>query len=193
MANLLERARADVAAGRLWKARERLEGSLANDAANQDVLTLLGEISFRMGDLPTAGPFWFLTDAAGHDVAGADAALHERYPTARALFTALPLKAPLNAYPPRVQTRVEALLHDPDAEWLWSKKLAALGRKRRRARDIPAHTGDNLLVGTLGALAVLPWLVGVATLCVLLVRLVGSSRGRAARAATRRGASAAGP
>ena len=54
MANLLERARTDVAAGRLWKACERLEGSLANDAANQDVLTLLGEISFRMGG-PSGG------------------------------------------------------------------------------------------------------------------------------------------
>ena len=174
MRDLLARARDDIEAGRLWKARDRLPGSLANEPANQEVLTLLGEICFRMGDLPAAGGYWFLTEAAGEDVERARASLRERYPTPRALFTALPMKAPLEAYPETVRTRVEPLLRDPDASWLWSKKLAGLGRKRRGARDVPPpQRGDSVLVGVIGTLVVLPWLVGLATVAVFLVRLLG--------------------
>ena len=53
----LERARDDLAAGRPWKARDRLTGVLANTPADQEALELLGEIAFAAGDLPAAGRY----------------------------------------------------------------------------------------------------------------------------------------
>ena len=56
------RVRADVDAGRLWKARDRLQGCLRAEPANQDVLDMLGAVWFAMGDLPQAGRHWWLTE-----------------------------------------------------------------------------------------------------------------------------------
>ena len=46
------RIREDIDNGRLWKARDRLQGHLATAPADQVVLDLLGSVWFVMGDLP---------------------------------------------------------------------------------------------------------------------------------------------
>ena len=175
--SVLERARGELAAGRPWKARQRLEGALANDPTNQDVLELLGEICFEMGDLPSAGAYWFLTERDGEDVAAAHAALAERWPTPRALFAALPVKARVDAYPARVRARLEALLADESTRWLFAKKTRGIGRKGRDPRTADDEDGDGILVAALGVLFFIllvgPWIVGLITLVVLLVRLLG--------------------
>lgn len=58
----LERARADIDAGRLWKARDRLRGVVGARPADQDALGLLGEVHLRMGDDPEAGRWLFVTE-----------------------------------------------------------------------------------------------------------------------------------
>ena len=63
----VERARADLAAGRAWKARDRLTGFL-RDEYDPEALELLGEVHHTMGDLPAAGAAWFGTSRRGHDV-----------------------------------------------------------------------------------------------------------------------------
>ena len=72
------RARADLAAGREWKARERLVGHLAG-AYDAEALELLGEVSYAMRDLPAAGAAWFGTARRGEDVDEAVEAWRERH------------------------------------------------------------------------------------------------------------------
>jgi hypothetical protein len=55
----LARARADLAAGRPWIARNRLNGVIAH---RQDVeaLDLMATVHYEMGDLPAAGALWYV-------------------------------------------------------------------------------------------------------------------------------------
>jgi hypothetical protein len=167
--SVLDRAHQDAEAGRLWKARERLEGSLANDATNVEVLHLLGEICHRMGDLPAAGAYWFLTERSGPDVTAATAALRERFPTPAALFAALPVKAPLDDYPDEVRIRLERLVADDSVRWLFAKKLEGLGRK---GRDDPRAANGGATGWAVAGAVVAPWLVGIAAIGYALVRLL---------------------
>ncbi len=107
----LERARGDIDAGRLWKARDRLEGLLRTAPEQQDALRLLGEVCNRMGDLPAAGKYWYLTEDCGGE-AGAEArlAFEERCGRSAAqMLRALPVKPPLDRYPQAVRERIAEL------------------------------------------------------------------------------------
>jgi hypothetical protein len=74
----VQRARADLEAGREWKARERLLAHLAVDY-DAEALELLGEVNFAMRDLPAAGAVWFGTSRRGQDVDDAIEAWRERH------------------------------------------------------------------------------------------------------------------
>ncbi len=73
----LTRATEDFEAGRLWKARDRLQGHRAAAPADQEVLELLGLVHYAMGALPAAGLAWLLTAREGEDVDAARAAPEE--------------------------------------------------------------------------------------------------------------------
>jgi hypothetical protein len=123
--SVLDRAAADVAAGRLWKARDRLAGALRDAPADVRVLAALADVHRRMGDLPAAGLHRLLTEAGPPP--DEDEALRERFGSPQALFTALPARAPVEAYPAAVQERLEALARDLDEPWRWRTKLDRLG------------------------------------------------------------------
>jgi hypothetical protein len=74
----VERARADLAAGREWKARELLVEHLAGEF-DAEALELLGEVNYAMRDLPAAGAAWFGTTRRGKDVDEAVEAWRERH------------------------------------------------------------------------------------------------------------------
>lgn len=74
----VQRARSDIAAGREWKARDRLVGHLA-DHYDPEALELLGEVHHAMRDLPSAGAAWFGTARRGTDVDQAIEAWRERH------------------------------------------------------------------------------------------------------------------
>ena len=74
----VQRARADLAAGREWKARDRLTGHLG-EHYDAEALELLGEVHFAMRDLPSAGAAWFGTNRRGKDVDEAVDAWRERH------------------------------------------------------------------------------------------------------------------
>jgi hypothetical protein len=74
----VQRARADLEAGREWKAREGLLAHLAG-AYDAEALELLGEVNFVMRDLPAAGAAWFGTGRRGQDVDDAIDAWRERH------------------------------------------------------------------------------------------------------------------
>lgn len=107
----LVRARADLAAGRPDRARDRLTGflyTLARRAAyREDAYALLGEVHAAMQDLPRAGAAWLLTTREGPEIERAVAAFHARYGHEnRAVLHALKPRAPSEAYPPAVQARL---------------------------------------------------------------------------------------
>jgi hypothetical protein len=74
----LERARADLAAGREWKARDRLASHVAH-VYDPESLGLLGEVHARMRDLPSAGAAWFGTNRRGAEVDAAVDAWRDRH------------------------------------------------------------------------------------------------------------------
>lgn len=129
-----ERAQQDIREGRLWKARDRLTGLLATFPANQKGLNLLGEVYFRMGDLPEAGRYWYLTDRQGPEVDAALEALAEKHGSSTSLARAIPIRAPLDLYPPLVRQRLGGdlfpLLH-PQAWSAPPPKLPRGGYVRR--------------------------------------------------------------
>lgn len=63
MLPVIERARSDIEEGMLWRARNRLEGFVGSQGYHREVVELLGEVCYRMGDYPAAGRFWFFTQA----------------------------------------------------------------------------------------------------------------------------------
>jgi hypothetical protein len=74
----LMRARADIGAGRLWKARDRLTGLLVH-RHDDEVLDLLATVHHDMQNLPAAGALWFVTGRDDDSAARAIAAWHERF------------------------------------------------------------------------------------------------------------------
>lgn len=166
---VLERARTDIAAGRLWKARERLAGAIRFDRYDQTVLELLGEVHFSMGDLPAAGRLWVLTERSGHDVESAREALQERYGNDPALILeSIPFGGELERYPVLVRSRLDELASQA------GKRGERLLKARRRARD--RHRGrasDRTLGDAVGCLVVAVllgvWVLGFIELFLLLL------------------------
>jgi len=74
----IARARADLAAGRLWKARDRLAGLLAH-RQDFEVLDLLAVVHHEMQDLPAAGALWFVTGRDDDKARNSIVAWRERY------------------------------------------------------------------------------------------------------------------
>lgn len=57
----IERARAEIDRGRLWRAKEILQGSIRTLGYNLELYEEYGKLLLRMGDLPEAGRFLFLS------------------------------------------------------------------------------------------------------------------------------------
>lgn len=101
---------AEVANGRLWKARDRLQGHMVAFPTDQRLLDRLGEIHFRMGDLPQAGRYWWLTERDDEPARQARDAFYERFGTkAPSVLSELPRPARPEFYPPAVKARLEEL------------------------------------------------------------------------------------
>jgi hypothetical protein len=110
VATVEQRVESDVKAGRLWKARDRLAGVIRTDPINQWALNHLGEIYYRMADLPAAGRVWFLTERAGPEWDAALSAFYERYGRkAGDLVSELRVRAPIESFPEAVQERLRTL------------------------------------------------------------------------------------
>lgn len=164
----LERSRADVERGEPWLARDRLLGALRTQPANQDVLTLLGEVYTELGDLPAAGACWFLTDRSEDGPAGeAMAALRNRYRNPIALADSLPLKQDPARYPPAARRRIADLKDQLAANGLeWDppgRPRPGFPQRERFAVALivafwVAFVAVNLVIYTLGLVAAIRWI-----------------------------------
>ena len=113
MSDRLARARREMEAGRLQKARRRLEKMLAEAPSDQDVLELLGEVNYALGDHPAAGLAWFLTERTGADVDMAIAAARAATGNSPfALAARLQLGGPVEEFPPLARERLKSLQRD---------------------------------------------------------------------------------
>jgi hypothetical protein len=146
----VQRARADLAAGREWKARDRLVGHLA-DHYDAEALELLGEVHYAMRDLPAAGAAWFGTTRRGKDVDEAVAAWRERHSDH---FGQMWRSLPRTVRATEGNKRVDAL-------------------RRRAEQQAPAPTSPPAAAdGGVDAAVVIAVLVGVLFVACALVGLV---------------------
>jgi hypothetical protein len=162
--SVIDRAQADLADGRLWRARDRLTGALVNRPHDQEVIDLLGEVYLRMGDTPAAGRTLMLSTRDDDDARQAREAfawLHRG--NSHNLAAAVPVKAPIDAYPPSVRTRLEELAVRVRADGFrdpWQPRQ----RFSRRTEKLVGFS-----VAAIAAILVLPWLVGAGFLIHTLV------------------------
>jgi hypothetical protein len=162
----LERVKSELAAGRLWKARDRVTGLVTARPADQAVLELARQVFYEMGDLPRAGAYWFLTEKDGPEVESALQALTERYGTgAVGVIDALPVRAVIDAFPVTVQHRLRELQRQAKRRYnyRWEpqprSKRESAGPTQPGSALVDAVMSVVLLGATLGV-----WAVGMATI-----------------------------
>ena len=143
----LDRARADHEAGRLWKARDRLQG-LLRDRQDTELLDLLATVHFEMRDLPAAGALWFVTGRNDERADLAIAAWRQRRGGDEARWTSLPAPVRRGTLPPHLKDLRRA-----------ARREAARARREVDRSDVARRA---------------PWRGGVAravgtTICVVVV------------------------
>src|SRR5215204_7207588 len=57
----LDKAQKELAQGNLWRAKEILQGAIKSERYDVQLYELMGTVFLRMGDLPEAGRFLFLS------------------------------------------------------------------------------------------------------------------------------------
>ena len=107
----IDRARTDRAEGRLWKARDRLNGVLSARSYDPECLNLLGEIYWEMGGSPAAGRAWYLTtrddsfaESARRDFELVNGGRPEK------ILESLVIKVEVEQFPEPVQDRLNSLI-----------------------------------------------------------------------------------
>jgi len=165
----LARARDDVAAGRLWKARDRLSGAVRREPTSQDALELLGEVHHAMGDLPQAGRYWILTERTGPDVDEALAAFEERWGRdVGEKLKMVPYREPAEDYPPPARERIAALAEQAQAAGItWPPSD---GDDRSSEVDGASGWLSCLIFAVVGPGI---WVLGLAAAIYLIVRWIG--------------------
>lgn len=109
-ARVFERSDRELEAGRIWRAREILEGSLPTFGYDPELYERLGRVLLRMGDLPGAGRFLFLSGARADEYREAIDLFRRRH--SKAILAAFPRAArgcPRSRLPPAVADELREL------------------------------------------------------------------------------------
>jgi hypothetical protein len=169
----IDRARDDLAAGELWRARDRLRGVLQNDPANQEALDLVGEVYWQMGDRPQAGRFWALTERSDERAAQARAAFEAALPNLRDRLRAVPARQPVDAYPAAAREWLAQLQAEATRAGIDWKPRTGL-RRPRKPRDRSESVGwMGEVAGCLVVAVFLGiWLIGLAAIVGFAIWLV---------------------
>jgi hypothetical protein len=153
----LEKAELELAAGNVWRAKEILQGSLPYNGYNTEVFETLGTVLLRMGDLPEAGKFLFLSGVRKPEYTEAVSIFLKKHGSRRQnLLQTFPRVAKLNSiseYPVAVQETLRAF------------KLSETLRRPSIDFKSPAATDHRvILIGF--------WLVVLAVLFLLVLGIV---------------------
>ena len=164
----MDHARRDIDVGKLWKARDRYNGLLRTYPSNQAVLDALGDVNYRMGDMPAAGRYWFLTERDDEAATRAIDTMYERYGrTAIALIDALPVRDSIESFPLRVQERLRALQARARTEgFTWEPKR---GTRSKEPQPKIGPLREALITTAVVLVTLGIWIVGLVTLGRLLV------------------------
>ncbi|GEM_PF-2206091 len=73
--DLYERADAAIAAGKLWRAREILQGNIALHGYDQHLFERYGQVLLQLGDAMEAGKYLFLSGDRKHSLASASSSI----------------------------------------------------------------------------------------------------------------------
>ncbi|MFK4492954.1 tetratricopeptide repeat protein [Dermacoccus nishinomiyaensis] len=104
----LDRARGDIAQGRLWMARQRLTSYLV-ESPDDEVIALLAQVHLEMGDLPAAGALLFVLGRDDEVAREAIAAWRTFRGGPAAQWRSIPRRVRMVSTAPQVaQLRVEA-------------------------------------------------------------------------------------
>jgi hypothetical protein len=171
-----DRAREDISAGRLWKARDRLAVAVRERPADQELLELLGEVYFRMGDLPAAGRFWLPTARTGPEIDAALAAFEERWGSSPGeMLKLVPLCGDVDDYPESARPRLQALGERggrAGLEWQQRERNRPNWGDVEELEDTGVGVGGWLALALLAVLGPGLWLLGIAAGVYLLVELI---------------------
>ena len=164
--SVIERAHADIAAGRLWLARDRLTGALAHRPHDAAVIDLLADVYLQMGDAPAAGRMLMLSER--DDEVAREA--RETFSWLRRghsynLAKAVPAKLPLEAYQPGVHDRLEQLAAQVKADG-FRQPWTPPGSVARHPDD---SVGGGLMALGCAAAFLVPWIAGAVFLGARLV------------------------
>ena len=165
---VIERAKADLDAGRPWKARERLRSYLTASPGDQAALDLLGRVQCEMGDLPAAGTSWMLCSRSDADTEAAiDVLRHEHLRSVNGLIDALNVRLPVEDWPPVVRDRLRTL----QAEAAASGRIWDPGRRPESPTSSESEGSFRLF---LAGVAVFLALVAVLTLvgAIVVIRAI---------------------
>jgi hypothetical protein len=158
----LDRAAADLEAGRVWKARDRFQGAFIRGRHDQAALDMLATVLYLMHDLPEAGRFWYLTDRDDEAAQRARAAFEERYRGPAEMARRLPARTPLDEYPEDARVRLDRLgaaPWPPLSRWV-SAEPSPLSRRDRLLITLGLVLVALLLVAMLlGLLQIGAWVV----------------------------------
>ena len=160
----LDSVHADLEAGRLWKALDRLQGMRSTAPADQAVLELLGRVRADMGELPDAGLAWFLTDGDDPRREAAFAAMHERHGRiTMQLVHKLKPRAPIEAFPPGAQARLRELQAELDRIGVRWDPAATRDRSEVEWKEASTLSTVAGVAGclTLALVLLVPWLRGL--------------------------------
>jgi hypothetical protein len=171
-----DRARVDISEGRLWKARDRLATAVRVWPADQEVLELLGEVHFRMGDLPAAGRFWLPTARTGPEVDAALAAFEERWGSSPGeMLKLVPLCGEIDDYPETARERLRRLgERGEEAGVAWRRGERRVAEWGVAVDEQEAGIGVRDWLGVVLFFVLGPglWLLGMAAAIYLLVALL---------------------
>lgn len=144
----VERARADLDAGRPWMARDRLTSALAQ-RQDDEILDLLAEVHATLGDLPAAGALWFATGRDDESTRPALDAWSERNPTDERRWLSVPSPVRRHATTPTLTALRDA---------------AAASSRARTSPPVPNHPDEawwERIVFGGGCLVGVLWLVAM--------------------------------
>ncbi|WP_322754838.1 DUF6584 family protein [Frankia sp. Cas3] len=167
-ARVVAAARAEVAAGRLPFARDRLAGLLAQHPADPEALDLLGAVCRELGDEVAAGRWWFLSARDDPEADAARAAFLAAQAEPWKAANALRVRAPAEAFPAEVQVRLADLVSEVAAaggSWVPGQRAPLTPSTATQTWSwTDSFVMGGILLSTVGV-----WLVGVITLVVLVV------------------------
>ena len=153
----LEHANRELIAGRLWRAKEILQGSIPNAGYDLEMFERLGTVLLEMGDLREAGRYLFLSsrrEPAYQDAINEFLFRHRKNP--RALFACFPRKAKLPALKDYAEPLREEL-----------RQLSFPEVLKDKDRGMMTGTGNASLIPLIAG-----WLIGISILATFVLGVV---------------------